>query len=63
MCLLMTTIHIIHFSNKLYSLINIVYECACVCEIYLQMQFNLHAVLMVFYKLLHIYKDEWLRRY
>ena len=31
MCLLMAMIYIVDFSNKLYSLINIVYEWACVC--------------------------------
>ena len=30
----------------------------CVCEIYLKMQLNLHALLTVFDKLLHIYEDE-----
>ena len=58
MCLLMATIRTIDFSNKLYTLINIVYEWACVCEIYLQMHLNLHALLAVFDKLLHIYEDE-----
>ena len=59
MCLLMATIHVIDFSNKLYSLKNVL----CVYEIYLQMQLNLHALLTVFDKLLHIYEDEWPRRY
>ena len=56
----MAKIRTIDFSNKLYNLINIVYEwaCVCVCEIYLQMQLNLHALLTVFDKLLHIYEDE-----
>ena len=53
----MAMIHIIDFSNKLYSLINILYEWACVsvcvCVNYLQMQLNLHALLTVFDKLLH----------
>ena len=30
----------------------------CVCEIYFQMHLNLHALLTVFDKLLHIYEDE-----
>ena len=33
MYLLMATIHIIYFSNKLYSRINIVYEWACLCVV------------------------------
>ena len=56
----MATIHITDFSNKLYNLINIVYECACVLRDLFSYSFKPSCIVN---RVWHIYKDEWLRRY